>query len=599
MKPIDVSVIVVNWNTKDILRTCLKSVYEQAGNIEYEIIIIDNASSDASVEMIRSEFPRVILIANDSNRGYAAALNQGMKVARGRYFLLLNSDIIICDSAIEKTVGYADMHLDAAVVGCQVREDDNKIHLTCRRFPSLLNLLLDVFGLNRLFKNNKFFGREFMLWWPRDSEREVEVVSGMFMLVRQQAVEKVGMMDESYFFLFEETDWCYRFSKSGWKMLFWPGAQVIHIHGGSQSRKKAGTKIAIQYQKNMLIFFRKHYGGVRCFIARVLLTVNSLLCFLVWGILKISRNLRGGKTQYEDEKIGIYRRVWWFCLIGIEPDRGGFRQFSKRVNGVVKDSIELFLAVFYWGFLRFLRKLPARVVLYYHAIKKKDVTRFENQMKYLAEFCRVVRASDINNAPQNGTKSVVSIIFDDAFADVRDNALPVLRSYGITAAVAVPTGVMGKSPDWPMEDDYEDDDEKVLDSKAIAELDHLGYEILSHTVSHCNLTQVNHADLKMELCESKHALEQILGHKVDGIAYPHGACNATVCQAAAEAGYQFGFSIEPRTVCQSANPLRIGRFKVTPNDSMIQFKLKVRGAYRVAALTRWIKRALTQGRRNL
>jgi GT2 family glycosyltransferase len=176
MKPIDVSIIIVNWNTKDILRNCLKSVYEQAGAVEFEIIVVDNASSDGSPEMMRSDFPQVTLIANDSNRGYAAAMNQGMKVACGRYYLLLNSDIIICDGAIEKTVCYADGRQDAAVVGCQAREDGDKIHETCRQFPSLLNLLFDVSGLNRVFEKNRLFGRELMLWWPRDSEREVDVV---------------------------------------------------------------------------------------------------------------------------------------------------------------------------------------------------------------------------------------------------------------------------------------------------------------------------------------------------------------------------------------------------------------------------------------
>jgi GT2 family glycosyltransferase len=162
----DVSVIIVNWNTRDLLRSCLDSIYAQAGKYKFEIIVVDNASKDDSCEMVRQFFPEVILIANSTNKGYAGAVNKGLRIARGRYFLILNSDILICDSAIEKTISYANKHLEAAVVGCQVMEDNEKVHMTCRRFPSTLNLLLDTFGLNRIFRMNRFFGREYMWWWP-------------------------------------------------------------------------------------------------------------------------------------------------------------------------------------------------------------------------------------------------------------------------------------------------------------------------------------------------------------------------------------------------------------------------------------------------
>jgi hypothetical protein len=587
----DVSVIIVNWNTKGLLRDCIKSVYQQAGNIAYEVIVVDNASSDGSVEMVRREFPQVRLIAEKINHGYAGGMNRGMEVACGRYFLLLNSDIIICDRAIEKTVQYADKHPEAAIVGCQVRDSNAMVQKTFVRFPSLLNLLLDTVGLSRLFSNNRFFGREWMVWCQRDTEREVDFISGVFMLARRQAVEEVGLMDEAFFFFFEETDWCRRFSKAGWKMLFWPGAKVMHVHGGGQSRKMANFNMLIQYRRSKLIFFRKHYGIVQYFLARLLLTVHSGLRFLMWGVLRLYRGLAGRDTKCEKEKMRLYWRSFWYCMIGIESG-GDLMKVIKRSAERVKKGIEIICALVCRTYSLLFREAPARVILSYHSMKRRDIAGFERQMGYLSKFCRVVRPSDVFTVSQDGAKPVVAVIFDDAYNSFKDNALPVLSRYGLTAAVAVPVEAMGAAPNWSMDDDDGDRDEVVLDSKAVIEIDRLGYEILSHTVSHRDLTQISGAELEHELCASKCALEKILGHEVNGITYPYGACNATVREAAAKAGYLFGFSLEPQTVCKSTDHQYIGRFNVSPNECMFGFKLKAKGAYRAAYFLRWLKRKL-------
>jgi len=317
---------------------------------------------------------------------------------------------------------------------------------------------------------------------------------------------------------------------------------------------------------------------------------------LVWGILWLYRKLTGRDAQYENEKMRLYWWSFWFCIIGVEPGTGGLRRIFRRAVNETKNGIEVLCALAYKAYMLLLRKLPPTVTIYYHSVKNQDIAGFENQMKYLAKFCRVVRASDVMNVPRNGTKPVVAVIFDDAFVSFRDNALPVLRRYGLAAAVAVPVGGMKKLPDWPMDDDCDDNNEIVLDTKDIVELGHLGCEIMSHTISHPNLTKISDNELKAELCESKRKLEQILGHEVEGITYPYGACNTIVCEAAAKAGYRYGFSVEPQTVCQSTDPFCIGRFKVLPNESMLQFKLKVHGAYRVVGFIRQLKRILIRQR---
>lgn len=317
----DVSVVIVNWNNRELLRDCLVSIERDAGKVSYEIIVVDNASADDSGAMVRSEFPQVRLISEPTNRGYAGAVNDGIRLSRGRYVLVLNNDIVIGDAAIEKTVGFADRRPEAAVVGCQVRESTRKVQMTCFRFPSVLNLCLDALGLGRIFPNNRFFGREHILWWGRDSERQVDVVSGMFMLVRHEAIEQVGAMDESYFLYFEDSDWCYRFWRAGWKMVFWPGAWIIHREGGGHSATKNAANMLVQFQKSQLLFFKKHRGPAGCLAGRVLLgTGNGLRC-LVWAVRAGLKRLSGQDSSRERAEKEKRWAILKYCLLGTEPEK--------------------------------------------------------------------------------------------------------------------------------------------------------------------------------------------------------------------------------------------------------------------------------------
>ncbi len=269
MKRYDLSIIIVNWNTRELLRDCLASVYEQTWPVGLEVIVVDNASSDGSVEMLEAQFPQVTVIANDTNVGFAAANNQGMEIARGRYVLLLNSDTVVLDGAIDKALAYAQRHPEAAVVGCRVLNADRTLQNTCFMYPSVLNMTLAASYLYKLFPRSRFFGRERMTWWPRDDEREVDVVTGCFMMVRREAIEQVGMFDTNYFVYGEETDWCYRFKAAGWKVLFTPEAEIIHL-GGASSRKIRPAMI-LQLRASVLYFMKKHRGRA-AYLAALALT---------------------------------------------------------------------------------------------------------------------------------------------------------------------------------------------------------------------------------------------------------------------------------------------------------------------------------------
>jgi GT2 family glycosyltransferase len=286
----DVSIIIVNWNTKAILRDCLDSIYRQTKKLSFEVIVVDNASSDGSGEMVKKEFLNAALIENSKNHGFAAANNQGIALARGRYILLLNSDTAILDGAIEKAVSFADAHLEAAVVGCRVLNPNMTLQPTCFMFPSILNMLLSCSYLYKLFPKSKFFGRERMTWWDRDDVREVEVVTGCFMLVRQEAIQQVGIMDEQFFMYGEETDWCYRFMQAGWKNMFTPNAQIIHL--GGQSTEQVKKAMTIQKRKSVLQFIKKH-NSTHAYRSACVLTILffavRLPVWLVIGLFKTGR----------------------------------------------------------------------------------------------------------------------------------------------------------------------------------------------------------------------------------------------------------------------------------------------------------------------
>jgi len=283
----DVSVVIVNWNTRDILRDCLQSVYAETMGVEFEVVVVDNASADGSAEMVRAEFPQVRLIANQENKGFAAANNQGIAISEGRYILLLNSDTVVLDNAIAKTMAFADQHQEAAVVGCRTLNPDRTLQPTCFMYPSVLNLFLFATYLYKLFPRNRFFGRERMTWWDRDDVREVEVVTGCYMFVRREAMDTVGLMDEDYFMYGEETDWCYRFKRAGWKLLFAPEPCIIHLGGASS--KLCADAMYLYLRKSTLLFIGKHRSYRAYTVARILVILFLALRIPYWLLASLAR----------------------------------------------------------------------------------------------------------------------------------------------------------------------------------------------------------------------------------------------------------------------------------------------------------------------
>jgi len=312
---IDVSIIIVAWNVKNLLCNCLRSVYEETRGIDFEIIYIDNASTDGSVEMVTQKFPQVKIIRNNENRGFIIASNQGIERAKGRYVLLLNSDTIILDNAITKTVKFADKHPDSAVFGCKVLNPDRTLQRSCHMFHSVLNLFLSATYLYKIFPKSKFFGREEMTWWDYNDAREVEVIVGCYSLVRKKAIEQVGLMDDIYFFYGDDVDWCYRFKQSGWKVIFTPDPKIIHY--GGQNTKQMEEAFFLQLQGAKLMFMRKRSRLIfplACFLRALFLFLRVPYWFAV-GMLHKDRRKRSIQTVKTYLKGGFYCLVDWKKLL--------------------------------------------------------------------------------------------------------------------------------------------------------------------------------------------------------------------------------------------------------------------------------------------
>jgi GT2 family glycosyltransferase len=315
LSKMDVSVVIVSWNTRDILRGCLRSVFEQTKEASFEVFVVDNNSRDGSADMVREEFPTVKLIENAQNRGFAAANNQALRLASGRYMLLLNPDTLILDDAISRCVQYADLHSDVGVVGCQVLEDENRISNTGFSFPTPWNEFLALSGLSRTFPRSRLFGRPELGWWARDSEQDVDVVAGMFMLVRREAIAKVGLLDESYFVYSEETDWCYRFSRAGWRRVFTPSARIVHVDGGRKSTSQISTKMFVQMQKSSMIYHRKNLGFSAWVSVKAIYIASNAVRMVLWFISWVMNRDLNTRNKSVAAKAALR-----YHFLGIEPE---------------------------------------------------------------------------------------------------------------------------------------------------------------------------------------------------------------------------------------------------------------------------------------
>jgi hypothetical protein len=248
MEQPDVTVVVVAYNALPWLERCLESV------AEYETIVVDHGSTDGTLDTVRERFPAVRVIEQE-NRGMGGGNNVGMRVATGRYFFLLNSDAWVVDDGVAKLVEYADEHPEAAVVGPRLLNTDGSLQRSVRGEPTLWRLATEYLFIRKLAPRSRFLNPLYAGGFDHLTEREAEWLSGPALLVRRDAADAVGLFDESFFLFGEETDWLTRFRRAGWTVLFYPGAEVVHVGGASH-----GGSMYIENLRSHVRWFAKHRG---------------------------------------------------------------------------------------------------------------------------------------------------------------------------------------------------------------------------------------------------------------------------------------------------------------------------------------------------
>jgi GT2 family glycosyltransferase len=260
----DLAIIIVNYNVCELLRNCLRSVYESNGNITSEVCVVDNASTDGSTNMVSSEFPAAHLIANSENVGYPAGNNQGMRLFavdtienKFRYILLLNPDTEIPSDGLDKIIAYMDKHPEIGIIGPKLVLADGQLDLACRRsFPTPEISFYRMLGLSKLFPKSKRYGRYNMTYVDENITVEVDSVVGAFMMVRSSAVATESLMDERFWMYGEDLDWAKRIKDAGWKVVYYPEVTVLHIKRASSRQNKRAQS---EFYRAMLIFYYKHY----------------------------------------------------------------------------------------------------------------------------------------------------------------------------------------------------------------------------------------------------------------------------------------------------------------------------------------------------
>ncbi|HLD24623.1 MAG TPA: glycosyltransferase family 2 protein [Patescibacteria group bacterium] len=267
-KTLDLSIVILNFNTEALTRVCLQTVFaSRLGPYTMEVIVCDNGSTDGSIAMVKNEFPEVILIENKKNAGFAAGNNPGMKRAKGRYILLLNSDTEMPKGTLLAMISFMDENPQAGAATCKVLLPDGNLDPACHRgFPTPWVAFTYVSKLEKLFPKSKIFGEYHQGYKDFSAVHEVDCITGAFFLVRRRVIQEVGLLDEDFFMYGEDIDWAYRIRTKGWKIFYNPAATILHKKkqsGRSNNDKRKQIQTETYFHTYNWLFFKKHYGKKR------------------------------------------------------------------------------------------------------------------------------------------------------------------------------------------------------------------------------------------------------------------------------------------------------------------------------------------------
>ena len=304
----DLSIVIVSWNVRELLRRCLRSVLESLESegpraLAAEVLVVDNASRDGSAEMVRGEFAQARVLANADNEGFTRANNQGITASDGRHVLLLNPDTEVVDDALAVMVDYMEGHPEVGALGPQLLYADGRVQSSRRRFPNLRTALVEGTFLQPWLGENATLKRYYVLDRRDEERQEVDWLVGACLLLRREAIDGVGLLDERFFMYSEELDWCYRAKQQGWEVIYLPQARVVH-HEGKSSEQVLPLR-HLHFQRSKVLFFKKHHGRAPGEILRLYLLASYLWQMVVEGL----KWLVGHKRSLRQQRIGAYWQV--------------------------------------------------------------------------------------------------------------------------------------------------------------------------------------------------------------------------------------------------------------------------------------------------
>jgi GT2 family glycosyltransferase len=303
----DISVVVVSFNTRDLLRECLTGLERECAGIRAEIFVVDNVSRDGSGDMVEHEFPAVKLIRGDVNLGFAAANNKAFPLCAGRYIVLLNSDAFLHPGALRLALSHMDAEPATGLGGARLVGRDGGWQPSARCFPSPLNDLLSLTGLSARYPASRFFGRFDRTWADQNVAAEVDWVPGAFAIIRRDVLERVGYFDETFFLYYEEVDLCRRILFAGYQVRYWPDVTVIHLGGESSKTvrtlqmSKSGSQLALWRMRSAFLYYRKHHGILAWYIKQQ---------EKLWHRLRAWKNGADAKGEESRVLVSLLDRAW-------------------------------------------------------------------------------------------------------------------------------------------------------------------------------------------------------------------------------------------------------------------------------------------------
>ncbi len=309
----DLSVIIVSYNTRQVLDECLQRLNESSAGMSIEIIVVDNCSADGSVEMLQSQYPGICLIRSDVNLGFAAANNRALVRAKGRYIILLNSDAFLRPDSLRRAVDQMEAQPEVGLAGGRLVGPTEAWQPSARSFPSLLNDFLSLSGLSTRFSRSRFFGRADRTWSDPMEPAEVDWVPGAFSIIRPKALEQAGIFDESFFLYYEEVDLCRRIKALGYKVLYWPDVVVVHLGGESSKTiteaviSRSGSQLMLWRMRSQLLYYRKHHPSSVFLVYAVEYLWHKLRSLRNRVASTGDRNLKAAESDTVRE---LMRRAW-------------------------------------------------------------------------------------------------------------------------------------------------------------------------------------------------------------------------------------------------------------------------------------------------